>query len=80
MRTDIATRRDDIEKWISEDRPKAYICRQLRCKPETLEGWFGKLGISYKGNQGGRGKKVLNRKSALEYSKGLHPKDSSVEN
>ena len=69
MRKDILTRRADVELWISENRPKAYICRQLDCKPSTLETYLTKWNIKYSGNQGEKGLKISNkRKSALEYA------------
>lgn len=75
MRKDIAERRSDILAWINANQSKAYMCRQLRCKPITLNGWLEKMGIRYKGNIGGKGiKSDPKRKSALEYSKGLSVK------
>lgn len=31
-RTDILEKRDLIEKWIQENRSKAYIAKELHCK------------------------------------------------
>ena len=67
MRSDILERRAEIVAWIAEHRPKAYMCRELRCKPLTLEGYLKKMGLEYKGNMGGRGKTAPNRKHASEY-------------
>jgi hypothetical protein len=67
MRRDILERRSSIEKWIAEDRSKAFVCRELRCKPLTLEGYLKKFGIIYAGNQGGKGKTCPYRKSASHY-------------
>jgi hypothetical protein len=64
MRKDILARRDDIEHWITMRRPKAFICRELRCKPITLESYLGKMGLSYSGNKGGKGKSCPTRKRA----------------
>lgn len=47
MRTDILERKKEILNWIKEKRPKAFMCNQLRCKPETLNGWFIKMNIVY---------------------------------
>lgn len=58
MRDDILNRRKDIELWISQSRPKAYICRELKCRPITLEGYLKRLGLSYKGNMSGKGFKA----------------------
>lgn len=54
-RTDILDRKEDILQWISENRSNAFMCRELRCKPETLKSYFKKMGIDYKGNQGLKG-------------------------
>ena len=67
MRNDIMERKAEVEKWISENKPKAFICRQLGCRPSTLDGYLVKWGIDYKGNMGGRGKSSPKKKSALEY-------------
>src|SRR5256885_2592089 len=67
MRHDILERRLSIEKWIAEHRPKAFICRELRCKPITLDGYLNKMGISYAGNMGGKGKTCPYRKSATHF-------------
>ncbi len=58
MRTDILERRVEIEQWIAKRRPKAYICRELRCKPLTLEGYLIKMGLTYQGNMGAEGYKI----------------------
>lgn len=52
MRNDILNHKEDILRWIEEGMPKAYICKQLRCKFETLNSYLEKMGITYKGNQG----------------------------
>lgn len=57
MRIDILNKKEDILKWIDEKRSKAFICKQLRCKPETLESYFKKMNIVYKGNQGSKDSK-----------------------
>lgn len=70
MRTDILERKDEIIKMINNKESKAFICKVLNCKPETLNGYLKKIGIEYNGNQGLKGKKThSNRKSALEYMK-----------
>ena len=55
LRKDIIQRKEDIQQWIDECRPKAFICKQLNCKPETLNSHLKRMNIEYKGNQGGRG-------------------------
>ena len=73
MRNDILEKKHLIELWVREERSKAWMCRQLQCKPETLNSYLDKLGIDYKGNQGGKNhKKSWNRKTALEYSESSH--------
>lgn len=67
-RIDILDRSQEIERWIAEDRSKAFMCRELCCKPETLEAYLRKLGLSYQGNQGGRGRgKIGSRRPVQEY-------------
>lgn len=67
MRRDILERRAEIIGWIAEHRPKAFICRELRCKAETLEGHLKRMGLEYKGDRGGHGKSAPNRKPAVEH-------------
>lgn len=55
MRTDILERKDEILGWISEERPKCFICEQLHCKPETLNSYLKKMGIEYAGQQNKKG-------------------------
>ena len=52
MRKDILTKKDEIQQWIAEERSKAFICRELHCKPDTLAVYLKKMGIIYKGKQG----------------------------
>lgn len=61
MRKDILERKDDILQWISEHQPKAYMCQQLKCKPETLERYLGLMDIEYKGNPGLAGFKLMRK-------------------
>jgi hypothetical protein len=68
MRRDILERRSDIENWITEHRPKAFMCRELRCKPSTLNSYLAKMHIEYVGNMGGKGNKYCpTRKKAQEF-------------
>ena len=70
MRSDILNKKQDILQWIHNNESKAYICRQLHCKPGTLETYLIKLGIIYKGNKGAKGKKAdSSYKCAEEYVK-----------
>lgn len=67
-RTDILERKNDILKWIEENQSKAYMCRELKCKPETLNSYLKKMNIEYAGNQGLKGKKTdVKYKTAKEY-------------
>ena len=56
MRKDILNRRDEIELWISQSKPKAEICLKLNCRSSTLNSYLIKLGLTYEGNIGGKGK------------------------
>ena len=69
-RKDILERKDHILNWIKEKQSKAFMCRQLKCKPETLNNYLKKMDIVYIGNQGGKGIKTdPKRRNAIEYSK-----------
>ena len=54
-RIDILEQETLIRKWIKEGQSKAFIASQLNCKPETLNRYLQKMGISYQGNQSGKG-------------------------
>lgn len=70
-RTDILERKEDILKWIGEDLPNAEIARRLACKVDTLKSYYTKMGITYSGNQSGKGIKgsAKERKTAEELAK-----------
>lgn len=55
MRTDILNRKDDILSWIQDEKSKAYMCQQLKCKQETLNSYLKKMGIEYAGQQNKKG-------------------------
>ena len=42
MRADILSKKELILGWIEEERPKSFICEQLKCKPITLNSYFSK--------------------------------------
>ena len=67
MRRDILEREAEIREWAAQHRPKAFMCRELRCKPLTLDSYLKKLGLDYKGNQGGRGKTSPHRKHSRHF-------------
>lgn len=66
VRNDISERRADIERWIAENRPKAFMCRELHCRPITLDSYLSKMGISYAGNMGGKGYKYCPRRKKAQ--------------
>lgn len=73
MRHDIVERKQDILLWVKQNESKAYICKQLSCKPETLERYLKLFDISYKGNMGLKGKKTDTKYvPALEYINNQH--------
>ena len=75
LRTDILERKEDILQWIEKNQSKAFICKQLKCKPETLNSYLKKMGIEYSGNKGGKGIKTSKSyKTAEEYAKGENVK------
>ena len=68
MRKDILERRAEIESWISQMQPKAKMCFELKCRPSTLDAYLRKLGLTNKGNMGGKGRKRSPaRKDATEF-------------
>lgn len=75
LRTDILERKNEILQWIEENQSKAFMCKQLKCKPETLNSYLKKMDIEYNGNQGGKGIKTSNQyKTAEEYIKSSYIK------
>ncbi len=54
-RDDILNKKADIEYWIKNNKSKAYICMQLKCKQSTLNKYMKIMDIDYKGNQSGKG-------------------------
>lgn len=75
IRKDILEKRNDICRWIEEKRSKAYMCRELDCKPETLNSYLVKMGITYKGQQALKGvsKNFNSYKPALYYTESNIP-------
>jgi hypothetical protein len=68
MRKDILERREEIELWVNQHRPKASICFELKCRPSTLDSYLKKFGLDYKGNVGGKGYKISPyRKNASDF-------------
>ena len=48
MRTDILDKKEEILQWIEEGQSKAYMCKQLGCKQETLNSYLKKMNIEQK--------------------------------
>ena len=76
MRKDILERRDDILAWIAENRSKAYMAKELKCKQETLNKYLKQMDIVYDGNQSGKGfsknsPRKMNLKEYLANSKDI---------
>lgn len=79
MRNDIIQRKEEILQWIDQHQSKAYICKQLQCKQDTLNSYLKKMGIDYAGNQGGLGIKTDPKyKTAEEYAKSSYVKSSKL--
>lgn len=78
MRNDILERKEDILRWIEEHQPKAYICRELHCKPETLERYLGIMNIEYNGNSSLKGFTLIRKNyiPAEQYIQGNSVKSS----
>jgi DNA-binding CsgD family transcriptional regulator len=55
-RLDILDRKEEILNWIEEHQSKAFIAKELKCKPSTLNSYLEKMGIVYEGNKGSKGK------------------------
>ena len=66
MRSDILEQKDQILQWISENKSKAFISKELGCKQETLNRYLEKMGIEYTGNQSGKGQPKRKPKMNLE--------------
>jgi hypothetical protein len=68
VRYDILERKEEILVWIAERRSKAFICRELNCKPETLNFHLRRMKIEYQGNRGEQGwKKPVNSRKTEDY-------------
>lgn len=65
MRKDILERKAEIEQWILENKSKAYMARELKCNPKTINSVLKKLELKYDGNQSGKGYPKSNPKGKL---------------
>lgn len=54
-RKDILKKQKEIKKWIFENASKSKICRELNCRPVTLNSYLSKMKITYSGNKGNKG-------------------------
>jgi hypothetical protein len=72
LRTDILEKKEFILECIGKNLPKSFICRELKCKPDTLNYYLAKMDIEYKGNAPLKGfpnlKNLGNKVTAKEYS------------
>ena len=75
MRTDLLERKAEILQWVSENRSKAYMARELGCNPKTINPLLERLGIQYDGKQSGKGyeknREKMTLKEYLEQSKDI---------
>lgn len=55
MRSDILERQDEILQWVSDNKSKAYMARELQCNPKTVTAVLTRMGIEYSGNPSGKG-------------------------
>lgn len=56
MRHDISEKKQDILAMIEAGEPKAYICRVINCRPQTLDRFLQKWDITYRGYSSKKGK------------------------
>lgn len=66
IRNDIQARIAEIVDWVEERRPKNWICREIGCRPTTLDSYLKKNNIEYKGNQGNLGFAISNNRRSSE--------------
>ena len=67
-RTDIDERKEEILQWISENKSKAYMAKELNCNPKTIASKLIEWGVDYKGNPSHKGEHIEKRYiSAKEY-------------
>ena len=74
MRTDILERKEEILQWIKEERPKSYMCQELKCKQDTLNSYLKKMGIEYAGQQNKKGQ----QKGSNTYLPASHYIDNNI--
>ena len=57
-RTDINERKEEILQWVSENRTKAWMAKELNCNPKTVASKLIEMGIDYKGNPSHKGEHI----------------------
>lgn len=67
MRKDILNYKNEILDFISQEKPKAEICRFLHCKPQTLDRYLNILEINYEGNMGRKNITRIKSKNPIEF-------------
>ena len=55
MRKDIDEKKQQVLDMVEAGEPKAYICRFLNCRPETLDRYLRAWSVDYKGRANKRG-------------------------
>ena len=78
LRIDIEERKEEILRWIKEERSKVYICNQLHCKQATLNAHLLKMGINYHGQKNQKGRPNVGKKTAEEYARGDNVKSHKL--
>lgn len=58
-----------IERLIEEEKSKAFICKEVNCRPDTLNKFLKNKKIDYKGRQSRLGTVSKNRQSFEELAK-----------
>jgi len=48
-------KKEEILQWVKENRSKAFICKEMDCRPSTLDHYFKEISIIYAGNMGCKG-------------------------
>ena len=65
-RSDILEKKDQIIEWVSQNKSKAFMSKELSCKQETLNRYLKIMNIEYEGNQAGKGMVKSREKWDLE--------------
>jgi 5-methylcytosine-specific restriction endonuclease McrA len=68
-RLDIKSKETEIRQWIALGKSKAYICRELNCKQDTLNNHLCQFGINYRGSLHGKHNSVKYKHPLSDYLK-----------